>query len=350
MEKIKLFTVSALLMTGMTACGLDQSTEEGGSRDTASGNEGGSSTSEDSEYEITFGHVVSADTAKGKAAEHFGELLEEKTDGGISVEVLPDSQLGSDREIIEQMQSGTVQMNAPFTGVLPSFAPEYQVFDLPYLFEDKDHAYNSMNGELGDKLNSYLEESGVKVLGYWDGGFKHFTNSERPIETPEDMDGLKMRASQSPLISAQFETLNAGGISIDFSELYTALQQGTVDGQENPLSNIVTKKFYEVQDYMTYSAHAYMGYVLMISDQFYQDLPSEYQSAVDEAAAETTEWQWEKAAEDEEEYRKVVENSDMQVTELSEDQKQQFKEATQSVYDVYKEEVEDADEILELVE
>ncbi|WP_026703173.1 TRAP transporter substrate-binding protein [Salibacterium aidingense] len=348
MKRVGMFAVSAVLLLGLTACGEESSGGE--KQEDGNGSSAEGETSAEAEYEITFGHVVSPNTAKGQAAEHFGELLEEKTGGHIEVEVLPDSQLGSDREIIEQMQSGTVEMNAPFTGVLPSFAPEYQVFDLPYLFEDKDHAFDAMHGELGEKLNGYIQEAGVKVLGYWDGGFKHFTNSERPIETPDDMNGLKMRASQSPLISAQFDALNAGGVSIDFSELYTSLQQGTVDGQENPLSNIVTQNFYEVQDYMTYSGHGYMGYVLMISDQFYQELPEELQQAVDEAAEETTEWQWEKAAEDEEEYRQVVEESDMEITELTEEQKQQFMEATEEVYDVYREEVEDADDIIELVE
>lgn len=313
------------------------------------GQEDDSSKGDDEEYTIKFAHVVSATTAKGKAAEKFGELIEEKTDGQIKVEVLPDSQLGSDREIIEQMQSGTVQMNAPFTGVLPSFVEEYEVFDLPYLFKDKDHAYKATHGELGTLLGDKLEDQGLHVLGFWDGGFKQITNSVRPIETPEDVAGLKLRVSQSPLLISQFEALDAAGVSIDFNELYTALQTGTVDGQENPLSNIISKKFNEVQDYITLSEHGYMGYVLTISDNFYQDLPEDLQTAVNEASEEVGEWQWEQAASDEEEYMKELEESDIEITELTAEQKQAFEDEMEEVYDIFKE-MEGSEEILEAVD
>ncbi|WP_018923506.1 TRAP transporter substrate-binding protein [Salsuginibacillus kocurii] len=317
---------------------------------TADDNDAAAGEGEDGEYTITFAHVVNPSTAKGEAAEYFGELMEERSDGRVEVDIHPDSQLGSDREITEQMQSGTIQMNAPFTGVLPQFVPQFQVFDLPYLFDDKDSAYDSMHGEMGEALNEYLSNEGLRALGYWDGGFKHFTNSERAIEEPEDMDGLRMRASQSPLLSAQFDALNAGGVSIDFAELYTALQQGTVDGQENPLSNIVTQNFYEVQDYMTYSEHGYMGYVLLISEEFYQELPDDLQQMVEEVAEETGEWQWEQAQAAEEEYEQVLEEEDVETHELTEDQREQFIEATEGVYDIFLEDVEDAEEILDLVE
>lgn len=292
---------------------------------------------DDGDYVIKFAHVVSATTAKGKAAEKFGELIEEKTDGRIKVEIYPDSQLGSDREIIEQMQSGTVQMNAPFTGVLPSFVKSYEIFDLPYLFDDKDHAFEATHGELGSLLGKELEGQGLHVLGFWDGGFKHITNSKKAIEKPEDLAGMKIRVSQSPLLISQFSALDAAGVSIDFSELYTALQTNTVDGQENPLSNIVSKKFYEVQDYLTLSGHGYMGYVLTISSDFYEDLPEELQVAVDEVSKEVTEWQWEQASMDEENYMETLHDSDIEITELSEEQKQLFKDKMEPVYDDFKE-------------
>lgn len=331
------FTLLALLF--VAGCG--DKADKGNSLE-ASGNG-------DEKYVIKFAHVVSGTTAKGKAAVRFGELIEEKTDGRITVEVFPDSQLGSDREIIEQMQSGTVQMNAPFTGVLPSFVKEYEIFDLPYLFTDKDHAYKATNGELGELLGDKLKDQGLRVLGFWDGGFKHLTNSKLPIETPEDVAGLKLRVSQSPLLISQFEALDAAGVSIDFAELYTALQTKTVDGQENPLSNIVSKKFQEVQDYMTLSAHGYMGYVLAISDDFYQDLPEDLQTAINEVSEEVGKWQWEQAALDEEEYMKELNDSDIQITELTDEQKQAFKEAMEEVYDTFKE-IDGSDELLKAVD
>ncbi len=300
------------------------------------------------EYVIKFAHVVSGTTAKGKAAEKFAELIEEKTKGQIKVEIFPDSQLGSDREITEQMQSGTIQMNAPFTGVLPSFVKQFEIFDLPYLFADKEVAYKAMHGKLGDMLNERLEKQGLRGLGYWDGGFKHFTNSKHPIESPKDLSGLKMRASQSPLLISQFKALNAGGVSIDFAELYTALQTKTVDGQENPLSNVNSKKFYEVQDYLTLSAHGYMGYVLLISDEFYKDLPTDLQKAIDEVAEEVTKWQWDLATADEEGYMKVLEESGIQITEFEEEDKEEFLELTDDVFDEFMK-IEGAKELLDAV-
>lgn len=297
-------------------------------------------------YVIKFAHVVNPTTAKGKAAEKFKELIEERTDGQITVEVFPDSQLGSDREILEQMQSGAIQMNAPFTGVLPSFSKEYEVFDLPYLFEDRDHANEATNGELGSMLGEKLKSQGLHVLGFWDGGFKHLTNSVRPIETPEDMSGLKIRTSQSPLLITQFKAVNASGVSIDFAELYTALQTGTADGQENPLSNVISKRFYEVQDYITLSEHGYMGYVLTISDKFYQDLPDNLKSDVEEVAKEVTEWQWKESIADEDGYMKTLKESGIEITELTTEQKQAFKVAMEEAYEVFAK-IEGSEELLQ---
>lgn len=339
MRKIlRAFPVCILLLSIILA-GCNKSTTTD-----SEGNGGGKK----KEYVIKFAHVVSATTAKGKAAEKFAELLEEKTDGQMKVEIFPDSQLGSDREITEQMQSGTVQMNAPFTGVLPSFVKQFEIFDLPYLFSDKEAAYHAMHGKLGDMLNERLEKQGLRGLGYWDGGFKHFTNSKHPIESPKDLSGLKMRASQSPLLISQFKALNAGGVSIDFAELYTALQTKTVDGQENPLSNVNSKKFYEVQDYLTLSAHGYMGYVLLISDEFYKKLPADLQKAVDEVADEVTKWQWDLATADEEEYMKILEESGIEITEFDEKDKEEFLELTDEVFDEFLK-IEGAKELLEAV-
>lgn len=305
---------------------------------------------EKKEYVLKFAHVVSASTAKGKAAEKFKELLEERTNGQIKVEVYPDSQLGSDQEIIEHMQAGTLQMNAPFTGVLPSFVKQFEVFDLPFLFKDREHVRNAVNGKAGEILNQYLEKQGLRAIGYWDGGFKHLTNSKHTIKTPEDMNGLKMRVSQSPLLISQFEAMGAGAVSIDFAELYTALQMKTVDGQENPLSNIVSKKFYEVQDYLTLSAHGYMAYPLIISEKFYQDLPADLQKAINDVAAEVTDWEWEQAIADEEKYMEILNESGIEITELSDSDREAFIEVTSKVYDEFVKSVDGGRELLDAIQ
>ncbi|SNS10521.1 C4-dicarboxylate-binding protein DctP [Anaerovirgula multivorans] len=333
--------VLILLISLLTGCG--KTTSEGA----PSGN-GGTAEGDQQNYVIKFAHVVRPTTAKGMAAERFAELIEERSGGRIRVEVYPDSQLGTDQEITEQMQLGTIQMNAPFTAVLAPFVPQFQVFDLPFIFPDTVTASKAMNGDMGEKLNEYLIPAGLRGLGYWDGGFKHFTNSVRPIETPADIDGLKMRASQSQLLISQFRALNAGGISIPFAELYTALQNKTVDGQENPLSNIVSRKFYEVQDYLTLSSHGYLGYALVISNDFYENLPVDLQQMVEEVANEVAQWQWEKAAEEEAEYMKAVKESGIQISELTPENKDAFIEATSGVYDEFKQ-ISGGEELLELL-
>ncbi|GAK14056.1 LOW QUALITY PROTEIN: TRAP-type C4-dicarboxylate transport system, periplasmic component [Geomicrobium sp. JCM 19039] len=332
----------------LSSCGLssesDQTVEEN-----SQGNQEGT-TDEiaiDSEYTIQFAHVVNPSTAKGQAADYFAERLEEQTDGRIAVTVYPDSQLGSDREITEQIQSGTIQMNAPFTGVMPAFVPQYQVYDLPYLFETRKMAYTMSNGELGEMMDDYLLEAGLRGLGFWDGGFKQLTTSTHAIESIEDLSGLTMRVSQSPLLMSQFQSWGATGVSVDFSELYTSLQQGTVDGQENPLSNIVSQNLYEAQSFLTYSDHGYMGYVLMISDSFYQDLPGDLQVIIEEVADETTEWQFQQSLASDAPMLKRKKTG-IEINELSEEVKFELREASETVYDEFVNSVEGAEDMLQL--
>ncbi len=167
---------------------------------------------EDRVFEATFAHVVRPTIAKGMAADRFADLVKERSNGRIVINVYPDSQLGTDREITEQMQLGDIDFNAPFTGVLPAFVPQTQLFDLPFAFADSEAAYDAMHGAVGEILNPYLLEQGLRVLGYWDGGFKHITNNIRPIRTPADIAGMRIRVSQSPLLISQFEALGASGI------------------------------------------------------------------------------------------------------------------------------------------
>ncbi|TVR67045.1 MAG: DctP family TRAP transporter solute-binding subunit [Spirochaetaceae bacterium] len=302
---------------------------------------------EDRVYEATFAHVVRPTIAKGIAADMFAEMVEERSNGRIVINVYPDSQLGNDREITEQMQLGDIEFNAPFAGVLPAFVSQTQIFDLPFAFPDSQAIFDAMHGEVGDVLDQYLLDQGLRVLGYWDGGFKHFTNSVRPIRTPDDMAGLRFRVSQSPLLIAQMQALGAAGIDIPFAELYTALQQGTVDGQENTLANNYTRRFYEAQDYMTLSGHGYLGYIFLVSESFYQSLPSDLQQIVEEVAAEVAEWQWEAAAEENDAFLEQLRETGIEITELSSQQRQAFIDATQSVYDDFERTVPGGSELLQ---
>lgn len=305
---------------------------------------------EDKVFKATFAHVVRPTIAKGRAAEMFADLVRERSNGRIDISVYPDSQLGNDREITEQMQLGDIEFNAPFTGVLPAFVPQTQLFDLPFAFVDSYGAYDAMHGPVGEILNPYLLQQGLRVLGYWDGGFKHITNNIRPIRRPADMTGMRIRVSQSPLLISQFAALGANGVDIAFAELYTALQQGTVDGQENTLANIFTRRFYEAQKYMTLSEHGYLGYAFLVAESFYQSLPDDLKQIVNETAAEVSTWQWEQARLEDAEYLRQLRETDIEIVELTAAEKQAFLEATASVYDVFKSSVTGGDALIEALE
>ncbi len=306
--------------------------------------------SEKKVYKATFAHVVRPTIAKGRAADLFADLVRERTNGQIDISVYPDSQLGTDREITEQMQLGDIQFNAPFTGVLPAFVPQTQLFDLPFAFSSSEGVYNAMHGPVGEILNPYLLEQGLRVLGYWDGGFKSITNNIRPIRTPADIRGMRIRVSQSPLLISQFAALNASGVDIAFAELYTALQQGTVDGQENSLANIYTRRFYETQKYMTVTEHGYLGYAFLVAESFYQSLSDDLKKIIVDTANEVSVWQWEQARIEDNEYLEQLRGTSMEVLDLTPAEKQAFLEATASVYDVFRQSVKDGDKLIEALE
>lgn len=303
-----------------------------GNKDASSENSG---TQKDEIYELKFAHVVRPTTPKGAAAEEFKKIIEERSEGRIKVTIYPDSQMGADQEINEQILSGTLDMNAPFFSTLTSFVEEFELFDLPYLFNSSEEAYTALEGEVGQKLNSYLEEKGLVSLGYWTGGFKQLTNSSRPIKSVADLDGLKIRVSQSPLLVSQFRAINAGGISVPFSDLYSALQTKTVDGQENPFANIASKKFYEVQDYMTISDHGFMGYAFIMSKKKFDSMPEDLQELTKEVAREVMKWEWDKTAQKDVEYLQEIKDAGMVIDEFGEKEKAEFKEATKVTYDEF---------------
>ena len=240
------------------------------------------------EIVIKFSHVVAPDTPKGQAAERFKQLAEKLTKGRVKVEVYPNSQLYKDREEIEALQSGAVQMLAPSLAKFgPMGAREFELFDLPYLFPDQEVLHRVMDGEVGKKLFAKLDTKGVTGLAYWDNGFKQMS-SNRPMHRVADFSGLKMRIQSSKVLSAQMKALGANPQVMAFSEVYTALQQGVVDGTENPVSNFYTQKMNEVQKHMTMSNHGYLGYAVIVNKKFWEGLPADVRSELTEAMKEAT--------------------------------------------------------------
>lgn len=328
-----MFNKKNLLILGITLL-LSLTLVGCGEKDAPKGSKGTDST--DGEvYELKFAHVVRPTTPKGLAAEKFKELVEEKSDGKLKVTIYPDSQMGADQEINEQVLAGTLDINAPFFATVTSFVPEFELFDLPYLFENEEQAFEALSGDVGEKLSGYLEEKNLKSLGYWSGGFKQITNSKKPVKNVKDLDGMKIRVSQSPLLVTQFKAINAGGISVPFVDLYSSLQTGTVDGQENPFANIATKKFYEVQDYMTVSNHGFMGFAFFINQEKFDSLPEDLQEVIEEVSEEVMKEQWEIANKKDQEYLDEITESGIDISEFGPKEKEEFRKATQKAYDEF---------------
>ena len=237
---------------------------------------------------IKFSHVVATDTPKGQAAERFKQLAEKATNGKVKIELYPNSQLYKDKEELEALQLGAVQMLAPS---LAKFGPlgvkEFEVFDLPYIFPTKTALYNVTEGDIGKGLLKKLEPKGITGLAYWDNGFK-VMSANRPLHHPADFKGLKMRIQSSNVLDAQMRALGANPQALAFSEAYRALQTGVVDGTENPPSNMYTQKMHEVQKHLTVSNHGYLGYAVIVNKKFWDGLPSEIRGQLEKAMKEAT--------------------------------------------------------------
>jgi C4-dicarboxylate-binding protein DctP len=258
---------------------------------------------------IKFSHVVATETPKGQAALKFKELAEAATQGRVKVEVYPNSQLYKDKEEMEALQIGAVQMLAPS---LAKFGPlgvkEFEVFDLPFIFDDYAGLHRVTQGPVGKKLLARLEPKGILGLAYWDNGFK-VMSANKPLKKPEDLRGLKMRIQSSKVLDAQMRSVSAIPQVMAFSEVYQALQTGVVDGTENPPSNLYTQKMHEVQKYVTLSNHGYLGYAVIVNKKFWGGLPADVRTALEGALAKATEFANEVAKKDNDDALAAVKKS-----------------------------------------
>ncbi len=239
---------------------------------------------------IKYSHVVANDTPKGKGSLKFKELAEKYTGGKVKVEVYPNSQLFKDKEEIEALQLGSVQMLGPSTAKFaPLGAKEFEALDLPWLFKDEDTYAKSMKGSVGQWLFKKLEAKGITGLAYWDNGF-HMVSANRPLLMPADFQGLKVRISGSKIADQYFRNVGSIPQIMAFSEVYQALQTGVVDGCENTASNYLTQKFHEVQKHITMSYHAHLQYAVIVNSKFWSSLPADIRAQVDKAMDEATDY------------------------------------------------------------
>lgn len=242
---------------------------------------------------IKFSHVVAEDTPKGKAALFFAKRAEALTKGEVKVEVYPNSTLYKDKEEMEALQLGAVQILAPSLAKLGPLGPlgirEFEVFDLPYLFDSMTMLHKVTQGSLGVLLLNKLEPKGIKGLAFWDNGFKSFS-ANRPLKVPADFNKLKMRIQSSKVLESQMRALGAVPLATGFSDVYQALRTGFVDGTENPHSNFYTQKMYEVQKHITITEHGYLGYAVIANKKFWDNLPRSIRSQVWQAMNEATDY------------------------------------------------------------
>jgi TRAP-type transport system periplasmic protein len=278
---------------------------------------------------LKLGHIAEPTNPYGAGADQFAKLVAEKSGGTMEVKVFPSSQLGDQKALIEGLIYGTVDMTLTGTAELGTFQPQMAVFDMPFLFKDRAHAYRALD-TVGMELGQPLEAKGLKLLGYMENGIRHLTNNTRPVASPADMKGLKIRVMNNKVYIEMMKALGASPTPMSFAELYSALQQGTIDGQENPSAHIYTKRFYEVQKYASLTAHAYAPEPVLISMSTWKKLDAKQKSIIQEAAKEAIAWQRKLSEQkDGEFWDKIKATGKIEV--LTVDRKP-FIEATQSVY------------------
>ena len=287
------------------------------------------------DFVFKLGHIADPENPYAKGAEKFAQLVKEKTGGKVEVQVFPSSQLGNQRDLVEGTQFGTIDFTMTSTAVLGNFLPQAAVFDLPFIFRDVQHAYKALDTvgmEIAEKLQ------GMKLLAYYENGVRHMTNSKRPIRKPEDMKGLKIRVMEQPIYIEMIKALGGNPTPMAFGELYTALQQGVVDGQENPAAHIYTARFFEVQKYISLTAHTYSAEPMLVSLAAWNKLPKDLQEKVQTAANESRDWQRDLCRQLEEGYWTKIQESGK--SEINRDvDKQAFADATRGVWAMFEKKV-----------
>jgi C4-dicarboxylate-binding protein DctP len=282
---------------------------------------------------IKFSHVVTPDTPKGKSADYFKKLVEERTKGRVKVEVYPNSTLYKDKEELEALQLGSVQLLAPSASKFgPMGVKEFEALDLPYLFDSYDDLHKVTRGPVGASMLRLLQAHGMSGLAFWDNGFKEFT-ANKPLRRPEDYKGQKIRIQSSKVLDAQMRAVGAIPQVLAFSEVYSAMQTGVVDGNENTPSNIYTQKMHEVQKYMMMTNHGYIGYVVVANTKFWDSLPPDLRAILDQAMKEATEYADDIAKKENDDAVEAIRRSGKtQIIELSADEKRALKKAMLPVH------------------
>ncbi len=281
---------------------------------------------------IKFGHSGSLEHQYHIGAEHFKKLVEEKSGGELKVTIFPQGQLGGERDLAEGVRMGTIEIGSASPGNMSGFVPELELFGVPFLFQTKKQVYTALDGEVGEYFNKLLLDKGFVNFAYWEVGFRNMSNNIRPVKAPADMQGLKIRVQESKIKVELIKSLGAIPTPIPFGELYSALQQKVVDGQENPIATIYSMKFYEVQKYISLTGHTYEPALVFANPRWFNALSPEHQKILREAGQETAVYQRARLAELDAERLDVMKKAGVQVEEQLDISA--FTEATKDLYKV----------------
>ncbi|WP_104666843.1 TRAP transporter substrate-binding protein [Ensifer adhaerens] len=271
--------------------------------------------------------------------EKFAELVKDKSGGKIEVKLFPGGTLGGDVQTVSALQGGVIEMTVLNAGILANNVKQFGAVDLPFLFDSGAEADKVMDGAFGDSLLKLLPDTGLVGLGYWELGFRNLTNNRHPVTKLEDIKGLKIRTIQSPIPIELFNTLGANAVPLPYTELYTALETGTVDGQENPAANILNAKFYEVQKYMTLTRHQYNPQIVLVSKKFWDGLNDEEKTVLQTAATEARDYQRKVSREADAAALEEIRKTGMEVSEFSPEETQKLRDAVKPVIDKFSAEI-----------
>jgi len=287
------------------------------------------------QHEVKFAGANQKGHPQVTGMEKFAEIMKAKSGGKIVVNVFPGGVLGGDVQTVSALQGGIVQMMVLNAGILQNLAKPFASVDLPFLFTSPQQADKVMDGPFGDHLNAMLPDKGLVSLGYWELGFRNLTNKKRPVASLDDLKGLKIRIIQSPIMVDLFGALGTNAVPLAYTELYTALETGTVDGQENPYANIIAAKFYEVQKYLTNTRHIYNPQIVIVSKKFWDGLNADEQKLFKDAAVEARAFQRQVNRDKDADFLKQIKERGMQVTDLSPAEMAKFQAAVKPVVDKY---------------
>lgn len=267
--------------------------------------------------------------------EKFAELVKEKSGGKIEVKLFPGGTLGGDVQTVSALQGGVIEMTVLNAGILASNVKEFGAVDLPFLFDSGEEADKVMDGPFGTSLMERLPATGLVGVAYWELGFRNLTNNRHPVTKLEDIKGLKIRTIQSPIPVELFNALGANAVPLPYTELYTALETGTVDGQENPSANIINAKFYEVQKYMTLTRHQYNPQIVLVSKKFWDGLNDEEKTILQQAAVEARDFQRKVSREQDAAALEEIRKTGMEVSELSPEETQKLRDAVKPMIEKF---------------